>query len=258
FAPGIKQQCRSASTYCGRIVGPSNHRLNFASKETVRLTAATQLKASLSPPVNVALISSSVAILSGYHIALLRKELNSDNKTWRQYQADTREDWARHVRETEAWLYAIQTLRNAITAQAFLASTGLSLLTLITGRIWDLLRTTTNDWEQTLLTVQLATVSTTMLFSSYQFLQGVRLMTHVGFMFPVKSSDTSADNLMRKTQNCQWLGLRFMYISVAPIAWIVGGSRAFFAVSCALFQFFRNIDMKPVGLGYDNFQGQDI
>ena len=76
---------------------------------------------------------------------------------------------------------------------------------------------------------------------------------------------------MRKTQNCQWLGLRWMYISLAPIgmyllyvvkcvlffyfsnmdfatnctAWVVGGGRAFFAVSCMLFQFFRSIDKQP-------------
>lgn len=74
---------------------------------------------------------------------------------------------------------------------------------------------------------------------------------------------------MRKTQNCQWLGLRWMYISLAPIgmylyyyhvlfcclsnldfaaictAWVVGGGRAFLAVSCMLFQFFRSIDKQP-------------
>merc|ERR1712129_558747 len=128
-------------------------------------------------------------------------------------------DWARHVRETEGWLYAIQSMRNAMTAQTFLASTVLSLLTLITGRIWDILRTASNQWERRLLTVQLSSISLTMLLSSYQFLQGVRLMTHAGFMFPVVK-DTSVDNMMRKTQNCQWLGLRWMYISLAPISWV--------------------------------------
>lgn len=252
--PGIQQQ-----QHIGGRVLVGQPCSKFVPKEATRAgRELTQLKASLSPAVNVALVSSSVAILAGYHINLVRKELNSDTKTWRQYQADTREDWARHVRETEGWLYAIQTLRNAITAQTFLASTVTGLLTLITGRVWDILRNSTNRWEKRLLTVQLASISMTMLFSSYQFLQGVRLMTHAGFMFPVKQNMTDVDNIMRRTQNCQWLGLRWMYISVAPIAWVVGGSRTFFVVACLLFQFFRSIDKKPEGLDYEDFQGLNI
>ncbi|KAL7535860.1 hypothetical protein ACHAWF_005296, partial [Thalassiosira exigua] len=217
----------------------------------------TSLKATLSPASNAALISSSISILSGYHIRLLWKESKSGVKTWRQYQADTREEWARHVRETEGWLYAIQSLRNAMTAQTFLASTVLSLVTLITGRMWDILRSASDPWERRLLTVQLASISMTMLFSSYQFLQGVRLMTHAGFLFPVKHDQTVVDNIMRKTASCQWLGLRWMYISIAPIAWVVGGSRAFFVVACLLLQFFRSIDKKPEGLSYEEFQGMN-
>ena len=96
---------------------------NIASREKVGGSSSTQLEAALSPTVNIALISSAVVLLSGYHVNLFYKEKSSGTRTWRQYQADTREDWARHVRETEGWLYAIQSLRNAITAQTFLAST---------------------------------------------------------------------------------------------------------------------------------------
>ena len=83
-------------------------------------------------------------------------------------------------------------------------------------------------------------------------------MTHAGFMFPVNPKDTKVDKIMRQTQNCQWLGLRSMYISLAPIAWVVGGSRAFFVVSSLLIQFFRSIDKKPEGLGYEEFQAGNI
>lgn len=161
------------------------------------------------------------------------------------------------LRDTDGWLYAIQTLRNAMTAQSFLASTVLSLLTLITGKVWDILRSASNKWDRRLLIVQLLTISATMLFSANQFLQGVRLMTHAGFMFPVKN-DTKVDNIMRKTESCQWLGLRSMYISLAPIAWVVGGGRAFFSSSVALILFFRQIDKKPEGLGYEEFQASYI
>ena len=81
-----------------------------------------------------------------------------------------------------------------MVAQQFLATTVLSLLTLITGKMWDILRVATTQWERRLLTVQIVSISMPMLFSSYQFLQGVRLMTHAGFMFPVKN-DTRVDNV---------------------------------------------------------------
>jgi len=199
----------------------------------------------------------SVLILYIYHLRLFKKESSGTSKTWRQYQADVREGWARYVRQTEGWLYAIQTLRNAITAQTFLASTVLSLLTVITGKIWDILRKTTCRLDKRLLTIQLTSIALTMLFSAYQFLQGVRLMTHAGFMFPVKKENTKVDKIMRQTQNSQWLGLRFMYISLGPIAWTVGGSLAFFVTSTGLFMFFRSIDKVPLGL-YDEFQGEGI
>ena len=218
-----------------------------------QLNALPIISTLTSPAVqDVALISLSILILGSYHINLYRREKNSSIKTWRQYQADTREDWSRHVRDTEGWLYAIQSMRNAMVAQQFLATTVLSLLTLITGKMWDILRSESDIWRRRLLTVQLASISMTMLFSSYQFLQGVRLMTHAGFMFPVKKSNNKVDNIMRKTQNCQWLGLRWMYISVAPIAWVVGGSKTFFLISCLLFKFFSSIDQQPTGTNRDD------
>eukprot|EP00581_Thalassiosira_minuscula_P016183 CAMPEP_0183732330 /NCGR_PEP_ID=MMETSP0737-20130205/38188_1 /TAXON_ID=385413 /ORGANISM="Thalassiosira miniscula, Strain CCMP1093" /LENGTH=282 /DNA_ID=CAMNT_0025965315 /DNA_START=29 /DNA_END=877 /DNA_ORIENTATION=+ len=259
FSPSPGTAQLSQRHHCPRVVGtpPSPHRERFDWKKADR-SVTTKLNANLSPAVDIALISGSIAILTGYHINLYAKEMKPDTKTWRQYQADTREEWSRHVRETEGWLYAIQSLRNAITAQTFLASTVLSLLTLITGRMWDLIRAASNRWERRLLVGQLASISVFMLMSSYQFLQGVRLMTHAGFMFPVRATVTDVDNIMRKTQNCQWLGLRCMYIALAPIVWVVGGSRAFFAVSCMLFQFLRQVDKKPEGLGYEDFQGMNI
>jgi len=215
------------------------------------------------------LVLSSLILLTGYHLVLILQERSSatGSKTWRQYQADTREDWSRYVRRTEGWLYAVQTLRNAITAQTFLATTVLSLLTLITGRMWEILRplysnlsinTSEIIWERRLLTIQLMSIAVTMLLSAYNFLQGVRLMTHAGFMFPVTSGSTKVDKIMRMSQTCQWMGLRWMYLSLGPICWTMGGSRAFFGVSLILVQFFRCIDRRPQGMGYEEFQGEGI
>ena len=211
----------------------------------------------LDPATQAGLVLSSAALLASYHICLLAKERGSV-QTWRKFQADTREEWSRHVRETEGWLYAVQTLRNAITAQTFLATTVLSLLTLITGRMWDILRVAKGVQERRLLTGQLVGVAAPMLFSAYYFLQGVRLMTHAAFMFPVAQGSTRVDRVMRTSQSCQWLGLRWMYVSLGPIAWVVGGPRALFAVSFALLSFFRGIDRQPKGMGYEEFQGGGI
>ena len=282
-------QCVTVKAFCSNYIHTVDHRSNIANinalttslikptllnkkctnkytfneKSTNRTPSRIILQAfptisthfrSFIPTQNTVLVVSSIAILVCYHLNLLWKELSNSHskpkpKTWRQYQADAREDWSKFVRETEGWLYAIQSLRNAITAQTFLASTVLSLLTLITGRIWDIIRCSTNQAERHVLTVQLVTIAMTMLVSAYQFLQGVRLMTHAGFMFPIKNNSSKVDKIMRETENCQWLGLRWMYLSLAPIAWTVGGSRAFFIVAIILLQFFRSIDKSPDVLG---------
>jgi hypothetical protein len=83
--------------------------------------------------------AAGLVVLIGYHAQLFFRERNG-MKSWRKAQADMRQAWSAYVRETEGWLYAVQTLRNAITANTFLATTVLSLLTLIAGRIWDMLR----------------------------------------------------------------------------------------------------------------------
>ena len=269
FAPSTS----CLNKYAHRLIRPVSLPTNsLFPPRPAQFYANTQLKASdlsaissssVSPQLEAILVISAVFILAGYHVNLFRKEFKRDNskkggKTWRQYQADTREDWSRHVRESEGWLYAIQAMRNAITAQTFLASTVLSLLTLITGRMWEILRSTTVKFERRLLTVQLASIAVTMLFSAYQFVQGVRLMTHAGFMFPVKKCGTKVDKMMRQTQNCQWMGLRWMYISLGPIFWAVGGSRAFFVTALMLLLFFRSIDKEPESMEYEQFQGGDI
>eukprot|EP00965_Chrysotila_dentata_P145030 4789081-Pleurochrysis_carterae.AAC.6 len=75
-----------------------------------------------------AAVACGVGLLVRYHVVLLRGE--ERNLTWRSVLAETRRQWAEHVRRTQGYLYAVQTLRNAITANTFWASTMLSLFTL--------------------------------------------------------------------------------------------------------------------------------
>lgn len=262
FSPpslSIRTKMNDPPSQLSKLLMPRDTMISLKATPDLTVISTT----SISPKMQVILVMSSVFLLASYHLNLFRIEFERENfnvgsKTWRQYQASVREDWSRYVRQSESWLYAIQSLRNAITAQTFLATTVLSLLTLITGRVWDILRSTTVKFERRLLTIQLSSIAITMLLSAYQFLQGVRLMTHAGFMFPVKKNGTKIDKIMRQSQNCQWLGLRWMYISLGPIFWVVGGSRAFFAATLVLLIFFRSIDKEPEGMQYEQFQGGNI
>jgi len=180
-------------------------------------------------------------LIVGYHLHLFQKE-QSGKRTWRSAQADTREAWAQFVRQDQARLYAIQTLRNAITAQTFLATTVLTLLTVIGGRLWG---AGGNPYPYQL---QFALFAATMLSSAYHFLQSARLMTHAGFMFPVTPKTTKVDRIMRKSENSQWLGLRCLYVSGGLLAWIIGGPRIYLGASMLLTLFFYRIDKGPEGI----------
>ena len=194
--------------------------------------------------VNTIGVTAAVLLLSSYHTNLYRKE-KAGQPTWRSTQAGTREAWSRYVRSEEAWLYAIQTLRNAITAQTFLATTVLSLLTVISGRLWKIQNSTT---QTTTSTIQFALVAAMMLSSAYQFLQSARLMTHAGFMFPVTKNTTEVDRIMRRSQHSQWMGLRCLYVAAGLLSWIVGGPKVFLFASVLLTIFFRKIDQVPIGI----------
>lgn len=186
----------------------------------------------------------SVTILGTYHKRVQSKE-RSGILTWKKAQENTRQDWSCYVRETEGWLYAVQTLRNAITANTFLATTVLSLLTVISGRIWDIIRTgSPGDIGRNKLILQFVSISSCMLSSAYQFLQSARLMTHAGFMFPI-TKGTKVDRLVRKSQTCQWTGLRWLYLSLSAIMWTVGGDFLFLLSSIGLVIFFSRIDQPP-------------
>jgi uncharacterized membrane protein len=226
--------------------------INTHQKDRAILSRRSETPLSLSPlSVQTTPISNTIGVLGGgsllvlYHLRLFRKE-KAGEPTWRSEQADTREAWAQYVRQNEAWLYAIQTLRNAITAQTFLATTVLSLLTVIAGRLWDILKKMPPGTPTRRTSIlQFILVASTMLASAYEFLQSARLMTHAGFMFPVSAETTKVDRIMRRSQNAQWAGLRFLYLAAGLLSWIVGGSQVFLVASALLTIFFQKIDKVP-------------
>ena len=171
---------------------------------------------------------------------------------------------------TEGYLYAVQTLRNAITANTFLASTVLSLFTLAVGY----LRQIQQRRFDPIALAQIGGSAFLLLCSAYSFSQSARLMTHAGFMFPVAcapaaagGADADADRaaggdgdgpraalvltpaaverVMVKSEHCQWAGLRFLYLAACPVAWVFGGELGFLAACLALRCFLRRIDQPP-------------
>lgn len=128
----------------------------------------------------------------------------------------------------------------------------LSLLTVITGRLWEIIRNMDGGSSRQYMVTQVTVVAACMLASAYHFLQSARFMTHAGFMFPVEDKgSTKVDRIMRKSQNAQWLGLRLLYVSLGVISWVVAGPRVFLAVSVLLSLFFSSIDRVPEGVDVD-------
>ena len=202
-----------------------------------------------------AAVAVGAASLARYHRALTRRE-SGGAPSWRSQIEATRVQWTRHVLRTEGWLYAIQALRNAITANTFLASTVLSLFTVTTGY----LRAVLQQGFDAVVVVQFSGLLALLLCSAYNFSQAARLMTHAGFMFPVAGDADSAravltpasvEGIMVKASNCQWAGLRYLYHTLPVVAWILGGNTAcgeyaFLAAALLLTRGLGQIDRAPV------------
>jgi uncharacterized membrane protein len=151
------------------------------------------------PSLRSAAVCAGASLHVAYHLRLARRE-EQGVPSWRTEQALTRERWAAFVLDTKGWLYAVQTLRNAITANTFLASTQISLFTLVIGFLWQSSQSpgalaaraaagqasaALFEWSPlqvalARLFVQFGTIATLLLCSAYQFLQSARLMTHAG------------------------------------------------------------------------------
>lgn len=208
------------------------------------------------PRARAAALALGVANQVSYHVSLERRERNGA-ASWRGTQALARRRWTRHVFATEGWLYAVQTLRNGITANTFLASTVLTIFTLSCG---SFLGAAPAAARTRLRLAQIAGAALCLLGSAYSFSQSARLMTHAGFMFPVAAdcdggnvcdlddaalSRAIVENVVVRSHRLQWSGWRYLYLSSGVGAWVVGGEYVALAVSLALSAFFAREDRCP-------------
>jgi len=195
---------------------------------------STTLRAvtSLHPAVTVAAGATNLAF---YQLQLARRERQGAD-SWRKTQAAARVQWCRHVFATEGWLYAVQTLRNGITANTFQASTVLTLAGLSVGQ----LKHASN--------LQAASVVCCLVASAYTFSQSARLMLHAGFWFPVAAGDAqqraAVETIMVRSHRLQWMGWRCLYHVAWPVAWLAAGPAASLGMSLALTLFFAREDSR--------------
>ena len=196
---------------------------------------ATRREAYIPPPA--ATVAAGAANLAFYQLEMSRRERRGAD-SWRKTQAAARVDWCRHVFATEGWLYAVQTLRNGITANTFQASTVLTLGGLSVGQLKQASH------------VQVASVVCCLVASAYTFSQSARLMLHAGFWFPVAAGDpqqrAAVEKIMVRSHRLQWMGWRWLYHVAWPVAWLAGGPAASLGASLALTLFFAREDRAPV------------
>ena len=221
--------------------------LSLLGAAALGVTAGNIAQLALPPMGSLAV---GVANIAGYHV-LMRKSEAEGAPSWRKSQGETRVEWARHVFETEEWTYAIQTLRNAITTNAFLASTVLTLSGLSIGALWKTVVATIGlGFWRTPEFWQLASAGGCLLLSAYSFSQSARLMVHAGFMFPVAArggavSRAAVEAVMVRSHVLQWGGWRWLYLGAWVATWVLGGEYVACASSFALTFLLMTEDRKP-------------
>lgn len=216
------------------------------------------------PQTRTGALSLGIAKLHFYHSNLSRKE-KKGGQTWRSTLSNSRKQWTKFVFESQGWLYAVQTMRNAITANTFLASTSLSLFTVLIGHMLQH-KGEVSGMNRLLYFLQFSPVALLLLCSAFNFSQSARLMTHAGFMFPVAEgcgedgcktpTETepfkphpvtveTLESVLVKSEFLQWYGLRYLYLSACFVLWPLAGEWAFFAAANVFLLFFRSIDKPP-------------
>ena len=78
--------------------------------------------------------------------------------------------------------------------------------------------------------------------------------------FSYRLKPTAVQMAMAKSEDHQWAGLRFLYLAVSGVVWIIGGEIAFFVATLALRRFLSGIDSPPAlaeTVQWDDAQGAE-
>ena len=55
----------------------------------------------------------------------------------------------------------------------------------------------------------------------------------------------SVEVVMAKSEQCQWAGLRFLYLAITGVVWIFGGELAFLGGTLLMRHFLASVDSPP-------------
>lgn len=157
---------------------------------------------------------------------------------WATQNAESRAVWTRYILEKGDYILGVQTLRNALTSASFFASacfTSLSLLIGIAssrGGIGEMAK---------LAVIKFATVGLLLVGAALSYLQSVRYMNTVAFLFQVANDqrDETCSRgtvmvLMCLSQNCWAAGEKMLYLLVPAVAWLIGGGPALLLLSVCM------------------------
>ena len=138
-------------------------------------------------------------------------------------------------------------------------STAVSLFSLCVGFFYTVLKKQFG-W---LMLLRCSLISSCLLLSAFNFSQSARQMTHCGFMFPVANgagggsdfvTSDEVEKVMVTSENSQWAGLRFFYLAICSVVWLLAsgiaepaGEWGFLAACVGMRVFLGKIDRPPRG-----------
>jgi uncharacterized membrane protein len=177
--------------------------------------------------------AASVAIVVAYHIFLRLRVRHDPDYTIQAVLTQGRTAWVERMMDENAGLLAVQTLRNAIMAATFFASTAVALivgtitLSMQSDRIsgaWHALGPI-GAIDEHLWLLKLLLLLVDMLCAFVCFSQSIRLMSHVGVMISVPVATVSpafVAAVLIQAGRYHTRGMRCYYFAAPLLFWLFG------------------------------------
>ena len=194
----------------------------------------------------------NTSLFSGYHLFLFWGIWKNPSKTAAGQNDIARRSWCRLIMEHGKDILAVQTLRNSMMSSSLLATTALTLSSIIAAffikeegisRMEEL----SDDWSN-LFSIEHKLFVMILLFmlSFFAFMQSVRLVSHAGYMIcvPPSGSFITAEkfvtpeyvaNLLFRSSIYHTIGTRLFYAAFLTVLWLFGPISASVALLLLLF-----------------------
>mmetsp|Transcript_21772 Transcript_21772/g.36022 ORF Transcript_21772/g.36022 Transcript_21772/m.36022 type:complete len:318 (+) Transcript_21772:20-973(+) len=172
-------------------------------------------------------------LLLRYH--LIAKDLQIWKSTWRNSSTRSRALWAMQICETKNTILGVQTLRNALSTAGFLCTTATGIVSVVVSLAYQ-----HSEWSANRV-LKYASAIALLAGSALSFIQSMRYLTNVAFLFPVALDPRDPVVTVRKVGSVMivahkfwWLGLRCLYVALPSLLWITFGPLAMLGSSLVL------------------------